>query len=57
MVIYKSSSREHIVEVDISIMPRTNCQTIVLVLELIPASPFIFISMLLVEFVALASVA
>jgi hypothetical protein len=57
MVAYKSSSREYIVEVSISMAPRTNCQTIVLALELISASPFIFISALLVEFIALALMA
>ena len=57
MVIYKSSSREHIVEVDISMAPRTSYQTIVLALELISALLFIFISALLVEFIALTSVA
>jgi hypothetical protein len=57
VVIYKSSSREHIIKVNISIAPRASCQTIVPVLELILASLFMFILALLVEFMALASVA
>jgi hypothetical protein len=57
VVVYKSSSREHVVEVGISVAPGAGCQTIILVLELVPALPFMFIPALLVEFIALALVA
>jgi hypothetical protein len=57
MVVYKSSSGEHMVEVSISIVPRTSCQTIILALELILALLFVFIPALLVEFMALTLVA
>jgi hypothetical protein len=57
IVIYKSSSREHMVKVSTSMAPRTSCQTMVPALELVPASLFMFIPALLVEFMALASVA
>jgi hypothetical protein len=57
MVVYKSSSGEYIVKVSISVAPRAGCQTMIPALELVLASPFVFISALLVEFVALASVA
>jgi hypothetical protein len=57
MVIYKSSSREYIIKVGISIVPRTSCQTIIPALKLILASLFIFIPALLVKFMALVSVA
>jgi hypothetical protein len=57
MVVYKFSSREYMVEVGVFIVLRASCQTIILALELIPALLFMFILALLVEFIALASVA